>query len=214
VLNNKKASIRTIVSKEKNIEEHFTLFSQNANSKQSHKTLNRTITLHHDWRAITSMSRTDFITSEQTVDIMEERRIHRIPLTCTSHCRDVRSRKDLIIFIKTLLDDLEKSDPVLRTQTAEVSDKKSCLNYSILHSMLSHALSSPFQAVRECVLRNRQGQPGYTPLVPVVQRRVQDIIGEARWIRTIKSAFKTKKRAQQPMNSVDTADYPTAVARV
>jgi hypothetical protein len=79
--------------------------------------------------------------------------------------------------------------------------------------MTSHALSSPFQVVHECVLRNRQGHPGYTPLVPVVQRRIRDIVGEGRWIRTIKSAFKAKKRAR-PVNSIDTADYPTNFAQV
>jgi hypothetical protein len=66
------------------------------------------------------MSSTEVITNEQTIDIMEERRIHRIPLM--SSCRNVRSRKDLIVLIKILLDDLEKTDPALRTKIAQVRD--------------------------------------------------------------------------------------------
>jgi hypothetical protein len=89
-------------------------------------------------KAITNKSRTELINSEQTIDIMEERRSHRISLMCRR--RDVSSsRKDLIFFIKLLVDDLEKTDPALRANIVKVRDVVLVLIYSISHSTSSHA---------------------------------------------------------------------------
>jgi hypothetical protein len=86
------------------------------------------------------MSMTEVITSEQTIDIMEERRIHRIPLM--SSCRDVRSRRDLIVLIKILLDDLEKTDPPLRAKIVQVRDIVSSELFSLAFNAISRTCFS------------------------------------------------------------------------
>lgn len=83
------------------------------------------------------MSTPELINIEQTIDIMEDRRVHRIPLM--SGCRNVSSRKDLIVLIKILLDDLEKNDPVLRARIAQVRNAVSFSTIPCRFDVISRA---------------------------------------------------------------------------
>jgi hypothetical protein len=109
-----------------------------AQNKTNHtKTENRTIALHHPKRASNDMSTPEIINIEQTIDIMEDRRVHRIPLM--SGCRNVSSRKDLIVLIKILLDDLENNDPVLRARIAQVRNAVSFSTIPCRFDVISRA---------------------------------------------------------------------------
>ena len=110
--------------------------AQKKTYNQSHKTLNRTIAFH---RPKNIMPIPELINIEQTIDIMEDRRVHRIPLM--SRCRNVTRRKDLIVLIKILLDDLETTDPVLRARIVQVRSTVSFSTIPCRFNVISRAAS-------------------------------------------------------------------------
>lgn len=70
--------------------------------------------------------------------------------------------------------------------------------------------------MQECVVRNRVGQEDYTPLVPAVQERVKELVGEDRWnkhVETVRKARELQAR-QTSMMRLDSMDYPAQVAQV
>jgi hypothetical protein len=127
---------RQIRTREKKVQYDVHSVLQNTHTQTIHSIFY--CSLHHStMKAMTNVSRTELINSEHTIDITEERRTHRISPMC--RCRDVSSRKDLIFLMKLLLDDLEKTDPVLRANIAQVRDLVPVLIYSISFSIFSHA---------------------------------------------------------------------------
>jgi hypothetical protein len=81
-----------------------------------------------------------------------------------------KRRKELIIFIRVLLDHLEQHDPNLR---------------QAVRNVITHT-------IRE----NRNGNPMYQPLACSVQRRARAIVGEWHWSRVASIIVCTKQMSR------------------
>uniref|UniRef100_A0A7S2MTX1 Uncharacterized protein n=1 Tax=Helicotheca tamesis TaxID=374047 RepID=A0A7S2MTX1_9STRA len=68
-----------------------------------------------------------------------------------------KQRERFIIFIRILFKCIDETDPQLRPLAKRI--------------------------VKECTLRNREGHPGYQPLVEAVQSRLQSVVGDTHWKR-------------------------------
>lgn len=80
--------------------------------------------------------------------------------------REKKKRKDLIIFIRVLLDHLEKENPMLREIFRD--------------------------AMKEIIHENRKGNPDYQPLAFSVQRRARSLVGEWHWSRVSRAINRCK----------------------
>jgi hypothetical protein len=80
--------------------------------------------------------------------------------------REKKKRKDLIIFIRVLLDHLEKENPMLREIFRD--------------------------AMKEIIQENRKGNPDYQPLAFSVQRRARSLVGEWHWCRVSRAINRCK----------------------
>jgi hypothetical protein len=64
------------------------------------------------------MSNTKVTCSQEATQVLDERRLHKIPQM--SNPNDIASRQELLVLIKVLLNDLEKKDPSKRAKTVRV----------------------------------------------------------------------------------------------